>query len=66
MRSNNHLAKLILAITVPLSFLGVLISKAFNENAAIDATIAGGLIAILGTIVAGIFNNTGGKNNDDV
>lgn len=61
---NNNLSKLILAITVPLSFVGIIVGKAFNENAAIDATIAGGLIAILGTIVAGIFNNTGGKNDD--
>ena len=61
---NNNLSKLILAITVPLSFVGIIVGKALNENAAIDATIAGGLIAILGTIVAGIFNNTGGKNDD--
>lgn len=56
-------ARLVLAWTVPIAFLGIILTKAFNERAAIDATIAGGLIAILGTIVAGVFQTTGKKNN---
>ena len=50
-------ARLVLAWTVPLAFVGVIVGKTINDRAVIDATVAGGLIAILGTIVAGVFNN---------
>ena len=39
-----------------LAFVGIIAGKAFNADAEIDATIAGGLLAILGAIVAGILN----------
>ena len=49
-------AIVILAATVPLTFVGIIIGKTANSDAELDATIAGGLVAILGAIVAGIFN----------
>ena len=48
--------RVILAWTIPLAFLGIILGKSFNADAEIDATIAGGLLAILGAIVAGILN----------
>lgn len=48
--------RVILAWTIPLAFIGIIAGKAFNADAEIDATIAGGLLAILGAIVAGILN----------
>ena len=48
--------RVILAWTIPLAFVGIIAGKAFNADAEIDATIAGGLLAILGAIVAGILN----------
>lgn len=50
-------ARLVLAWTVPLAFVGIIVGKTVNDRAVIDATVAGGLIAILGAIVAGVFNN---------
>ena len=47
--------KVILSWTVPAAFVGIILGKSFNEDAQIDATIAGGLVAILASIVAGIF-----------
>lgn len=52
-----HRARLVLAWTVPLAFVGIIVGKTVNDRAVIDATVAGGLIAILGAIVAGVFNN---------
>ena len=40
--------RVILAWTIPLAFVGIIAGKAFNADAEIDATIAGGLLAILG------------------
>ena len=60
----NSRARLVLAWTVPLTFGGIIVGKTLNDRAVIDATVAGGLIAILGTIVAGVFN-TANRNNDD-
>lgn len=48
--------RVILAWTIPVAFLGIILGKSFNAEAEIDATIAGGLLAILGAIVAGILN----------
>ena len=48
--------RVILAWTIPLAFTGIILGKSFNADAEIDATIAGGLLAILGAIVAGILN----------
>ena len=48
--------RVILAWTIPLAFTGIILGKSFNAEAEIDATIAGGLLAILGAIVAGILN----------
>lgn len=59
--------RVILAFTVPLAFLGIILGKSFNADAEIDATIAGGLIAILGAIVAGCFQSSWSppKKKDD-
>lgn len=48
--------RLILAATVPLVFVGIIVGKSASPDAALDATIAGGLVAILGAIVNGILN----------
>ncbi len=48
--------RLILAATVPLVFVGIMVGKSANPDVVMDATIAGGLVAILGAIVNGILN----------
>ena len=58
-------ARLVLAWTVPLAFVGIIVGKTVNDRAVIDATVAGGLIAILGAIVAGVFNNSNDKKGGD-
>ena len=58
--------RVILAWTIPVAFVGIIAGKAFNADAEIDATIAGGLLAILGAIVSGILNNVvRNKETDD-
>ena len=57
--------RVILAWTIPVAFVGIIAGKAFNADAEIDATIAGGLLAIL-AIVSGILNNVvRNKETDD-
>ena len=56
---------MVLAWTVPLAFVGIIVGKTVNDRAVIDATVAGGLIAILGAIVAGVFNNSNDKKGGD-
>lgn len=48
---NNKWIKFTLAITVPLSFVLVLIGAIITQRK-IEPTVAGGLIAVLGAIVA--------------
>ena len=57
--------KVILSWTVPAAFVGIIVGKSFNEEAAIDATIAGGLVAILASIVAGIFQPSRKREEED-
>jgi hypothetical protein len=57
--------RIVLAFTVPVVFLGILVGKSIQPNSAIDATIAGGLVAILGAIVNGILNQDKGKDEDE-
>lgn len=56
--------RLVLALTVPVVFLGILVGTSVSPNAVMDATVAGGLIAILGAIVNGILNQDK-KDKDD-
>ncbi len=48
--------RIVLAFTVPIVFVGIIVGKSATPDAALDATIAGGLVAILGAIVNGILN----------
>lgn len=57
--------KVILSWTVPVAFLGIIVGKSFNEDAAIDATIAGGLVAIIASIVTGIFQPSRKREEED-
>ena len=40
--------RVILAWTVPLAFTGIVIGKTVNDEAALEATVAGGLVAMVG------------------
>ena len=53
--------RVVLAFTVPVVFVGIVFGKSVRPEAVLDATVAGGLVAVLGAIVAGIFNT----NKDD-
>ena len=55
--------RIVLAFTVPVVFLGIFVGKSVRPDAVIDATIAGGLVAILGAIVNGILSQD--KDKDD-
>ena len=55
--------RIVLAFTVPVVFVGIFVGKSFRPDAVIDATIAGGLVAILAAIVNGILNQD--KKSDD-
>lgn len=55
--------RIVLAFTVPVVFLGIFVGKSVRPDAVIDATIAGGLVAILGAIVNGILSQD--KKPDD-
>jgi len=59
--------RLVLAWTVPLAFIGIVVGKSVRPEGGPDAVVAGGLVAILGAIVAGIFNqpNSISKDNDE-
>ena len=52
--------KRIVALTVPIAFIGVLLGATVRDRT-LDPTVAGGLVAILGAIVAGVFGAGGGK-----
>ncbi len=56
--------RIVLAFTVPIVFIGIIVGKSASPDAAIDATIAGGLVAILGAIVNGILGMDK-KDKDD-
>lgn len=47
---------LLLVISVPLSFIGLGLWALIDGRHQIDQTVAGGLVAVLGAIVAGVFN----------
>jgi len=57
--------RIVLAFTVPVVFVGILLSKSVEPDAVIDATIAGGLVAILGAIVNGILSQDKNPDDDD-
>lgn len=48
--------RIVLAFTVPVVFIGIIFGKSVSPDSVIDATIAGGLVAILAAIVNGILN----------
>ena len=48
--------RIVLAFTVPIVFVGIIVGKSFQPESVIDATVAGGLVAILAAIVNGILN----------
>ena len=48
--------RLNLAATVPLVFIGIIVGKATKPDVVLDATIAGGLVAVVGAIVNGVLN----------
>ena len=56
--------RLILAATVPLVFIGIIIGQTTKPEAVIDATIAGGLVAVIGAIVNGVLNMDKKKKDD--
>jgi len=53
----------VVALTVPLAFIGLIVGKSVRPEAVLDATIAGGLVAILGSVVAGVFNHDNDKED---
>ena len=57
--------RLILAATVPLVFIGIIVGKATKPDVVMDATIAGGLVAVVGAIVNGVLNMDNKKDKDD-
>ena len=58
--------RLILAATVPLVFVGIIVGKATKPHVVMDATIAGGLVAVVGAIVNGVLRmNNKKKDKDD-
>jgi len=57
--------RIVLAFTVPVVFVGIFVGKSIRPDAVIDATIAGGLVAILGAIVAGILGQDKKPDDDD-
>ena len=58
--------RLILAATVPLVFIGIVVGKSISPESVIDATVAGGLVAVVAAIVNGILNSDSkDKDNGD-
>ena len=55
----------VVAVTVPLAFLGLILGKSVRPEAVLDATIAGGLVAVLGAVVAGVFQVSNRDDGDD-
>ncbi len=60
---NDAWLRFTLAVTVPITFSLVLIGAAFRDRQ-VNEAIAGGLIAVLGAIVALFATRNGGKNDD--
>ena len=48
--------RIVLSFTVPIVFVGIIVGKSVSPESVIDATVAGGLVAILAAIVNGILN----------
>ena len=48
--------RIVLAFTVPVVFIGIIVGKSASPESVLDATIAGGLVAILGAIVNGVLS----------
>ena len=48
--------RIVLAFTVPIVFVGIFVGKGIRPESVMDATVAGGLVAILAAIVNGILN----------
>ena len=57
--------RLILAATVPLVFIGIIVGKATKPDVVMDATIAGGLVAVVGAIVNGVLSMDNKKKDKD-
>ena len=60
---NDAWLRFVLAVTVPLTFILVLLGAAWRDSEMNEA-IGGGLIAVLGAIVALFATRNGGKNDD--
>lgn len=61
---NEKWLRFTLAVTVPLTFVLVLIGAAFRDRQ-INEAIGGGLIAVLGAIVALFATRNGGKDGKE-
>ena len=57
--------RLVLAATVPLVFIGIIVGKATKPDVVMDATIAGGLVAVVGAIVNGVLSADNKKKDKD-
>jgi hypothetical protein len=61
---NEKWLRFTLAVTVPVTFALVLIGAAFRDRQ-VNEAIAGGLIAVLGAIVALFATKNGGKDGKE-
>jgi hypothetical protein len=61
---NEKWLRFTLAVTVPITFSLVLIGAAFRDRQ-VNEAIAGGLIAVLGAIVALFATKNGGKDGKE-
>ena len=61
---NDRWLKFTLAVTVPLTFVLVLLGATVRDRQ-LNEAIGGGLIAVLGAIVALFATRNGGKNDDE-
>ena len=50
---------------MPLVFVGIIVGKATKPDIVMDATIAGGLVAVVGAIVNGVLNMDNKKDKGD-
>ena len=60
---NEKWLRFTLAVTVPITFSLVLIGAAFRDRQ-LNEAVAGGLIAVLGAIVALFATRNGGKDGE--